>query len=230
MLSDAQEKENNRSTGCPLPPSLGFLQYSWRFGPVKPPATGLLSTMAIRHRCAPGTVRHAGREGGQGQTTVYVGPHYEKNINTGVESKYYHFGPDRVAMRRGSVLYYLLADHLGSTSLTLDGSGNKVAELRNASRSEAEWTGRTARSATAVRRTARQRTIDSPGSNGSSPWASTLWGHCTIAHRQRDYSADLWAMPAGARHPRQRVCKGKWLRRARAIRRVVRCSGCLAPT
>ena len=30
-----------------------------------------------------------------GQTTVYVGPHYEKNVTTGQETKYYFFGADR---------------------------------------------------------------------------------------------------------------------------------------
>ncbi len=37
-----------------------------------------------------------------GQTTVYVGPHYERNVTTGQETRYYFFGPDRVAMRAGA--------------------------------------------------------------------------------------------------------------------------------
>jgi len=45
--------------------------------------------------------------------------------------KYYSAGGARVAMRDGGTLYWLLTDHLGSTSLTLDGnSGARVTELR----------------------------------------------------------------------------------------------------
>jgi YD repeat-containing protein len=33
-----------------------------------------------------------------GQTTVYVGPHYEKNLTTGVVTRYYYLGSQRVAM------------------------------------------------------------------------------------------------------------------------------------
>lgn len=33
-------------------------------------------------------------------------------------------------MRQGSTLSYLFADHLDSTAIAADGSGNKVAELR----------------------------------------------------------------------------------------------------
>jgi hypothetical protein len=47
---------------------------------------------------------------------------------------YYYAGGTRVAEREatsgGETLYYLLGDHLGSTSITADSSGNKVAELR----------------------------------------------------------------------------------------------------
>ena len=64
-------------------------------------------------------------------TTVVVGPHYEVR-NTTVR-KYYYAGNVRVAMRDNGTLYWLLTDHLGSTSLTLDSSGNRLdpnAELR----------------------------------------------------------------------------------------------------
>ena len=45
--------------------------------------------------------------------------------------KYYYAGGQRVAMRKGSsTLYFLLGDHLGSTSITANSSGSKVAELR----------------------------------------------------------------------------------------------------
>ena len=45
-------------------------------------------------------------------------------------TKYYFAGAQRVAMRSGSTLYYLLADHLGSTSLTTNTNGTLIAEMR----------------------------------------------------------------------------------------------------
>jgi hypothetical protein len=42
----------------------------------------------------------------------------------------YYLGGQRVALRRDGGLTYLLADHLGSTALTVDRNGAKVAELR----------------------------------------------------------------------------------------------------
>jgi RHS repeat-associated protein len=53
-----------------------------------------------------------------GQTTVYVGSHYEYNVNTSVATSYYYAGSTRVAMRQGSAVYYLFGDHLGSTSVS----------------------------------------------------------------------------------------------------------------
>jgi RHS repeat-associated protein len=64
------------------------------------------------------------------RTTVYVGAHYERNGASGVATKYYYAGGARVAMRQGSTVYYLHGDHLGSTALASDTSGNKVSELR----------------------------------------------------------------------------------------------------
>ncbi len=63
-----------------------------------------------------------------GVTIYYVGNYYEKTGST--ITKYYYAGSQRIAMRTGSSLYYLLSDHLGSTSLTLDSSGNVLSELR----------------------------------------------------------------------------------------------------
>ena len=65
-----------------------------------------------------------------GQTTVYVGAIYEKNISTGEVTTYYFAGSQRVAMRKGGVPTWFIADHLGSTSLTLDASGNKIGEMK----------------------------------------------------------------------------------------------------
>ncbi len=39
-------------------------------------------------------------------------------------------GAQRVALRQGGTLYYLLTDHLGSTAVTVNSSGSKTAELR----------------------------------------------------------------------------------------------------
>jgi hypothetical protein len=39
------------------------------------------------------------------------GQHYEKNVATGTVTKYYYFHGQRVAMRKGGVLYYLVGDH-----------------------------------------------------------------------------------------------------------------------
>jgi len=76
-------------------------------------------------------------------TTTVVGPHYEVRaqwMGTAWETtvrKYYYAGNVRVAMRDNGTLYWLLTDHLGSTSLTLDSSGNRLdptAELVSVSR------------------------------------------------------------------------------------------------
>jgi hypothetical protein len=66
-------------------------------------------------------------------TTAYVGAYYEKQ-GSGV-TKYYYAGEVRMALRRsgyatGNGLFWLLGDHLGSTSVTVASSGSKVAELR----------------------------------------------------------------------------------------------------
>jgi len=63
-----------------------------------------------------------------GATTVFVGSHYEK-VGTSV-TKYYMAGASRVAMRKDGTLTYLLADHLGSSSISTDASGNRTSELR----------------------------------------------------------------------------------------------------
>jgi len=64
-----------------------------------------------------------------GVTTVYVGDHYEVQGST--VRKYYYAGAQRVAMRQNTTLYWLLADHLGSTAITANGTtGAKVAEVR----------------------------------------------------------------------------------------------------
>jgi hypothetical protein len=65
-------------------------------------------------------------------TTTYVGNYYEEvETDTGTQvNKYYYAGGQRIAMRTGNTLHYLFSDHLGSTSITTDASGNKMSELR----------------------------------------------------------------------------------------------------
>jgi RHS repeat-associated protein len=61
-------------------------------------------------------------------TTYFVGNYYEKTGST--VTKYYHAGGTRVAVRTGSTVYYLLGDHLGSTSVVTDASGGPLVETR----------------------------------------------------------------------------------------------------
>ena len=51
-------------------------------------------------------------------------------MTDGIVTKYYYAGGQRIAMRKGGVLTYMLSDHLGSTSLTTDSAGNVISELR----------------------------------------------------------------------------------------------------
>ncbi len=63
-------------------------------------------------------------------STYYVGNWYEvtKSAAATTPTKYYYFGSQRVAMKRGSdPAIYLYGDHLGSTSVTADGSGTQTA-------------------------------------------------------------------------------------------------------
>ena len=61
-------------------------------------------------------------------TTYFVGAHYE--VANGVVTKYYYAGEQRIALRTNGTLNYLLGDHLGSTSLTTNASGQIISELR----------------------------------------------------------------------------------------------------
>lgn len=45
-------------------------------------------------------------------------------------TKYYYAAGQRIAVRAGAVVYWLHGDHLGSATLTTDGSGNRVVEAR----------------------------------------------------------------------------------------------------
>jgi RHS repeat-associated protein len=54
-------------------------------------------------------------------------------------TKYYYAGSQRIAMRTNGTLNYLLGDHLGSTSLTTNASGQIVSELRYKAWSETRY-------------------------------------------------------------------------------------------
>jgi len=51
-------------------------------------------------------------------------------VTDGVVTKYYYAGSQRIAMRSSGTLYFMLGDHLGSTSLTTFANGNVVSEMR----------------------------------------------------------------------------------------------------
>jgi RHS repeat-associated protein len=63
-------------------------------------------------------------------TTTYIGNYLEWTGSTTTMKKYYYSGGQRVAMRQGSTLYFLLTDHLGSTAITATSGGGFSAELR----------------------------------------------------------------------------------------------------
>jgi len=65
-----------------------------------------------------------------GVTTTYIGNYFEWTGSTSTMKKYYYAGGTRAAERKGTTLYWLLSDHLGSTSITATSSGSKTAELR----------------------------------------------------------------------------------------------------
>jgi RHS repeat-associated protein len=62
------------------------------------------------------------------ETTAYVGDYVEWSGNT--LTRYYYAGKQRLAMRQGGTLYFLLGDHLGSASLTLNTNATIHSEMR----------------------------------------------------------------------------------------------------
>jgi RHS repeat-associated protein len=73
-----------------------------------------------------------------GVTTAYIGNYYEWTGSTSTMVRCYYAGATRVAMRVGSILrftldrllYYLLSDQLGSTTITADANAAEYSELR----------------------------------------------------------------------------------------------------
>ena len=62
--------------------------------------------------------------GGNSTTTRFVGNYYEDA--GGTITKTYYAGASRVAVRSSSGVKYLFGNHLGSTSVSADGSGGNV--------------------------------------------------------------------------------------------------------
>ena len=71
-------------------------------------------------------------------TTYFVGSIYE--VTGSSVTKYYYAGSQRIAMRKDGTLSFLLGDHLGSTSLVTDATGNSPIETRYKAWGEARYT------------------------------------------------------------------------------------------
>jgi uncharacterized protein RhaS with RHS repeats len=65
-----------------------------------------------------------------GETILYVNRYYEKNLDTGEVTTYYYLGGQLVAMREGTELKYIYQDHLSSTSVMTDESGDSLGEIK----------------------------------------------------------------------------------------------------
>ncbi len=59
--------------------------------------------------------------------TIYIGGTYEKELVSGVVTKYYSLGGKTVAMRKDGVVTYLLSDHLGSNAMAIAANGAVTA-------------------------------------------------------------------------------------------------------
>ncbi|MFC1925132.1 LamG-like jellyroll fold domain-containing protein [Chloroflexota bacterium] len=64
-----------------------------------------------------------------GETILYVNQYYEKNLTTGEETTHYYLGGREIAYKNDDGLTYVHQDHLGSTALTTDSSGEKVSGI-----------------------------------------------------------------------------------------------------
>ena len=74
---------------------------------------------------------------GTAAITTYIGGYFE--WNDGVGTSYYFAGAQRVAMRASAGVEFLLGDHLGSTSLTVNSLGGNPRELRYYPWGEVRW-------------------------------------------------------------------------------------------
>lgn len=64
----------------------------------------------------------------------------EYEINSSTLTKYYDAGGQRIAIRNGASLNFLVNDHLGSTSVMLKANGSFWGELRYAAWGETRYT------------------------------------------------------------------------------------------
>ena len=63
-----------------------------------------------------------------GTTTTFIGNYY--SVTDSIVTKNYYSGTQLIAVRKGDALSYLLSDHLGSISLTVDSSRTVTASQR----------------------------------------------------------------------------------------------------
>jgi hypothetical protein len=63
-----------------------------------------------------------------GVTTAFIGNLTEWDVASNSMTRYYYAGSSRIAMRKNNTVYYLLSDHLGSTSLTTDQNGQSLGK------------------------------------------------------------------------------------------------------
>jgi hypothetical protein len=54
---------------------------------------------------------------------AFIGNHTEWEVGSGNMTRYYYASSTRIAMCKNNTVYYLLGDHVGSTSLTTDENG-----------------------------------------------------------------------------------------------------------
>ena len=76
-----------------------------------------------------------------GVSTYYPGRHYNLGVNgeATVAQKTYAFGSMTIAVRTDGILKWLLADHLGSTSITANEDGSLSSEIRYSAFGEARY-------------------------------------------------------------------------------------------
>ena len=74
-----------------------------------------------------------------GTTTVTIGSYFEWTGSSSTMKRYYEAGGSRVGMRQGSTLYWLVSDHLGSTSVTANASGSLYGRLLYKAWGEQRW-------------------------------------------------------------------------------------------
>ena len=74
-----------------------------------------------------------------GASTVTIGSYFEWTGSSSTMKRYYEAGGSRIGMRQGSTLYWLVSDHLGSTSVTANASGGLYGRLLYKAWGEQRW-------------------------------------------------------------------------------------------